>query len=453
MVPGERLTSCQRDVMSLRPSLPSHVVTDPVGIVNVLVGLPEVIVLGAASRDREIELHVMLDVPRAACSTCGVLARFKGWREVVLRDLTFGDQTVSLHWHKRRWRCEDPDCANGGWTEQDDRIAHPRMKLTRRAALRATEDVGRKGRTVSEVAQELGCDWHTVNDVVIAYGEALVDHPERFGKVTALGLDETAFARTAPYYRTSFVTSIVDVGRGQVLDVVAGRGGAEPRRWLMARPKSWRDAVEYATLDLSGGYKAVFDACLPDATLVADKFHVIKLANERIDETRRRVQNETLGHRGRKHDPLYRARRLLTMAEERLGTNGDEKLKGLLRAGDPRGDVALAWEAKEAVRELYGHQDQTLALEWVDALAGDLTDSMRPPEVRSLGRTLRRWRCEITAWHACHLSNGPTEAMNNLIKRIKRVAFGFTNLRNYRVRALLYAGRPDWSLLSSISPR
>ena len=59
---------------------------------------------------------------------------------------------------------------------------------------------------------------------------------------------------------------------------------------------------------------------------------------------------------------------------------------------------------------------------------------------------------EITAWHACHFTNGPTEAMNNLIKRVKRVAFGFTSFRNYRVRALLYAGKPDWSLLKTIAP-
>jgi transposase len=97
-------------------------------------------------------------------------------------------------------------------------------------------------------------------------------------------------------------------------------------------------------VDLFGAYKAVFDAVLPEATQVAEKFHVIKLANERVDETSRRVQNETLGqHRGRKDDPLYRARRILTMAEERLESKGDEKLKGLLRAGDPRGDVAVAW--------------------------------------------------------------------------------------------------------------
>jgi len=112
------------------------------------------------------------------------------------------------------------------------------MKLTRRAALRATEDVGRKGRTVNEVADELGCDWHTINDTVVAYGEVLVDHPDRFAEVHALGLDETAFVRAAPYYRTNFVTSIVDVERGQLLDVVPGRGGDQPKYWLWSRDGS-----------------------------------------------------------------------------------------------------------------------------------------------------------------------------------------------------------------------
>jgi transposase len=76
-----------------------------------------------------------------------------------------------------------------------------------------------------------------------------------------------------------------------------------------------------------------------------------------------------------------------------------------------------------------------------------------PPEVRSLGRTIGRWRDQIIAWHHSRVSNGPTEAANNLVKRIKRVAFGITNLRNYRIRALLYAGKPNWDLLATITPR
>ena len=128
---------------------------------------------------------------------------------------------------------------------------------------------------------------------------------------------------------------------------------------------------------------------MPSATLVADPFHLIRHANAKLDECRRRVQNETLGHRGSKHDPLFRCRRLLTRAKERLDEAGHEKLTGLLRAGDPHGDVATLWEAKEAVREIYTHVNADLALEWIDELSHDLQDPDYPIEARSLGRTLR----------------------------------------------------------------
>jgi transposase len=102
-------------------------------------------------------------------------------------------------------------------------------------------------------------------------------------------------------------------------------------------------------LDLSGPYRAVFDTMLPDAVQVADPFHLVRLANSKLDECRRRVQNETMGHRGRKTDPLYRCRRLLTRADERLSEDGRSRLLGLLDAGDPRGEVRLAWHAKEVI--------------------------------------------------------------------------------------------------------
>ena len=84
----------------------------------------------------------------------------------------------------------------------------------------------------------------------------------------------------------------------------------------------------FATLDLSSPYRKVFTPMVPDALQVADPFHLVKLANTKLDECRRRVQNETLGHRGRKADPLYRCRRLLTKAEERLDSKGREEAHG-----------------------------------------------------------------------------------------------------------------------------
>lgn len=176
------------------------------------------------------------------------------------------------------------------------------------------------------------------------------------------------------------------------------------------------------------------------------------LASSKLDQVRRRIQQETLGHRGRRDDPLYRARKLLVLAQESLQDRGRAKLAGLLKAGDPQGHVATAWHAKEAVRQTYGHDDAELAAAWIDQLAGDLQDVSCPPEIRQLGRTLRRWSSQIVAWHTARVTNAPTESMNNLIKRIKRVAFGMTNFRNWRIRVLLYAGQPDWSQLATVTP-
>jgi len=90
------------------------------------------------------------------------------------------------------------------------------------------------------------------------------------------------------------------------------------------RSEQWRARIEWAPLDLSGPYRAVFDTMLPDATQVADPFHLVKLANTKLDEVRRRVQNDTLGHRGRNTDPLYRCRRLLTRADERVDRSDEQ---------------------------------------------------------------------------------------------------------------------------------
>ena len=144
-----------------------------------------------------------------------------------------------------------------------------------------TLQVGKHGRTVKEVADDLGCDWHTVNDAVIAYGTALVDDEDRIGDVRALGLDETLFCREGPWRHQSWCTSIVDVQAGRLLDVVPGRNATEPCAWLKARGPEWCSRIEWATLDLSGPYRKVFNTMLPDAIQVADPFHLIKLANSR----------------------------------------------------------------------------------------------------------------------------------------------------------------------------
>lgn len=415
---------------------------------ELLVGLPDVTVIDVAEWPMWLRVTVVAVSERPTCS-CGGIAHRHGVREVLLVDLPCFGRSVRLAWRKQRWRC--PACGRC-WSDTNPEIATTRSALTTRAARWVTTQVGRHGRTVADVARDLGCGWHMVMDAVVAVGEQLIDHPDRIGPVIALGLDETLFARVGRFRTQLWSTQIVDVHRGQLLDVVPGRDAAGPCRWLAERDPGWRDRIEWATLDLSASYRSVFDTMLPHAVQVADPFHVVRVANQALDECRRRVQNETLGHRGRRDDPLYRCRRRLTIARERLSTDQHERLLGLLRAGDPRQEVWFAWNAKEVVRQIYDHTDPVLAADWVAEIGRDFTDSEMPPEVRRLGRTISRWASQIVAWHRSHVTNGPTEAVNNLAKRIKRVAFGLVNFRHHRVRCLLYAGRPDWTLLPTIQP-
>ena len=113
----------------------------------------------------------------------------------------------------------------------------------------------------------------------------------------------------------------------------------------------------------------------------------------------------------------------------------------------------MTWHAKETVRGLYDLDDPDVAAGFLAELVADMAEPAMPPEVRSLAGTLRRWRDQILAWHKARVSNGPTEAFNNLIKRIKRIGFGFRRFRHYRIRALLYAGGANWDLLATIQPR
>jgi hypothetical protein len=96
--------------------------------------------------------------------------------------------------------------------------------------------------------------------------------------------------------------------------------------------------------------------------------------------------------------------------------------------------------------------DPQVAGEFVDQLSVDVQDDTCPPEVRSLGRTIVRWRDQIVAWHEALVSNGPTEAINNRNNRIKRIGFGFRRFAYYRIRVLLYAGKPNCDLLPTGLP-
>jgi transposase len=404
-----------------------------------LLGLDGFEVITAEVIGGEWQLEIQTTATMVGCQGCGVRAAPHGRRLVRVRDLPVGGRPVVLAWRKRIWRCHEPACEVQTWTEQTAAI-RPRAVLTCRARAEACRRVGKDAHAVAAVARDLGVGWSTVMRAVADHGQPLVDDPARLHGVATLGLDETSFLRATPTAPTRYVTGLVDVEGGRLLDVIADRTTRAVTAWLGARPRSWLAGVGTVALDPWRGYASALVAPLGHARVVVDHFHAIKLANTVVDQVRRRTQQALLGHRGRKHDPLYRIRKLLLTAAEQLTSRGRARLRAGLAAGDRFGEVTAAWQGKELLRAVYAANDLASARAALDRFYR-WCDGVQILELSRLARTVRAWQPEILAWHlTAGCSNGPTEAINLLIKNVKRVGHGFRNFANYRLRLLLHCG-------------
>jgi transposase len=239
---------------------------------------------------------------------------------------------------------------------------------------------------------------------------------------------------------------MVDLTRDQhgclharLLDVVPGRSGTAYAAWLQAQPDSFVAAVQTAALDPFRGYANAIRDQLPDAVAVLDAFHVVRLGTQVLDEVRRRVQQHTLGHRGYKHDPLYKIRGLLRHGAEHLSPRQIIRLDTALAAGDPTWEVTIAWQCYQQLRSIY-HAATPAAGQRIAEQVITSFPTCPIPEVARLGRTLRAWRQQILAYFdTAGVSNGGTEAINLLIEKTRRLAHGFRTFSHYRLRILLAA--------------
>ncbi|MCH8614414.1 ISL3 family transposase (plasmid) [Arsenicicoccus dermatophilus] len=382
------------------------------------------------------------------CPVCGVVAHAHDRDDVRLVDVPSFGRPVRLVWVKRRYVCPEPACAGGTFSEQDEAVAAPRALLTTRAVAWAVEQVRREHASIAGLARQLGVQWNTVWHAVRARLEQLDADPARFDGVTMLGVDEHVWHHVDQRKRgPKMLTGMVDLTRDEhgrvrarLLDLVPGRSGTVYGDWLTQRGDAFRAGVEVATLDPFHGYKNATSEHLADATAVVDAFHVVKLATSCVDDVRRRVQQATLGHRGRKGDPLYRVRTILRAGVENLTDKQKTRLTSAFAANDAHVEVQIAWQVAQDVRALFHADAPATGRAAAQRLLGVLP-TCPIPEVRRLGKTLKQWAEPLLAYFDTGgASNGGTEAVNGLIELHRRIARGFRNRDNYRLRCLLIAG-------------
>jgi transposase len=421
---------------------------------DLLVGLDGLHVT-AVERDDGGGLTVTVESAAApmGCRSCGVVAHAHGRVEVRLVDAPAMGRPVRIRWRKRRWLCPEPTCRIRSFIEQDERVAAPRATLTTRACWWAIEQIRREHASVNGLRRQLGTGWRTVWEAILPLLQAAADQESRFEGVAILGVDEHVWHHVStkpvedggrgPKELTGMVDLTRDANghtRARLLDLVPGRSGETYRAWLEQRGETFKAGVEIATLDPFHGYKNAIDDQLQDARSVLDAFHVVKLATQVVDDVRRRVQQDTTGHRGRRDDPLYRIRNILRAGEEHLTDRQRARLETAFTARDEHLEVELAWRCAQQVRSCYHQDSHTAGRAVAEKVLASFT-SCPIPEVARLGRTLKQWSRELLGYFDTNgASNGGTEAVNGLIELHRRIARGFRNRDNYRLRMLLIGG-------------
>jgi transposase len=301
---------------------------------------------------------------------------------------------------------------------------------------------------VARVADGLGVSWNTANDAVLAEGRrVLIADPHRLDGVKVVGVDEHCWRHTRR--GDKYVTVIIDLtpvregtGAARLLDMVEGRSKKAFKTWLAEREETWRQGVEVVAMDGFTGFKSATTEELPDAVTVMDPFHVVRLAGEALDECRRRVQQHTRGHRGRKGDPLYTARRTLHTGADLLTDKQRHRLQTLF-AVDTHIAVEATWGIYQRMIAAYREPDRAGAGEQMRSVIQALSEGVPAglSELRKLGATLARRAEDVLAYFdRPRTSNGPTEAINGRLEHLRGSALGFRNLTNYIARALLESG-------------
>lgn len=236
---------------------------------------------------------------------------------------------------------------------------------------------------------------------------------------STIGIDEHSFRRLRG--RTEFATSIIDYPNKRAYELVQGKTAGDLTGQLGHIPG--RENVKNVILDLCDPFKNFARDHFPNAKIIADKFHVLRLITPALIKKRYEIT-------GTRADA--QARRLLTMSSHKLD---HWERKALWDYLEKYPDLQELYRYKEILHRFY----RTKGLHRAASAMTAITDRMATsalPEIKTLRRTLLKWRTEILAYFETGLTNGRTEGYNNIAKLVQRRAFGYKSFRNYRLRFL-----------------
>ena len=350
------------------------------------------------------------------CPKCATPSRsVHDRRWVKVSDQPIRGSAIYLHVLKRRFRC--PGCKSV-FTEpvQGVRKGFKTSERYRRGLRWACENFA----DLKRVSRAYGCSSWLVYKVFYEQLE-LKARARRYPWPSTIGIDEHSVKRNRETKRKDFASLIVDYKNNRIFEVVEGKSADRLKHEL-----EWiegKENVKNVVLDLCDPFKKFAKEHFPNAELVADKFHVLRLLNPAINSRRKDITGDV------RSNPL---RKLLLRNGNRLEHFERRALHLWLDQNPVLKEVYFFKEALYRFYRIRGFNKAARALI-------TLTDQMalsKLKEIKTLRKTLMKWRSEILAYFKTRLTNGKTEGYNRLAKGLQYRAFGYRSFKNYRLRLL-----------------
>jgi transposase len=282
-----------------------------------------------------------------------------------------------------------------------------------------------KRMTIRDVAAHLGIGWDVIKDIQKR------DLSRRFAKpklkhLRAIAIDEIAVAKGHRY-----LTVVMDLESGAVVFVGDGKG-ADALKPFWKRLRSSRAKIEAVAMDMSAAYRRAVSTHLPNAKIVFDHFHVIKLFNDKLSDFRRALYREATDMM---HKEILKGTRwLLLKNSENLDPKKDEKqrLEEALTLNKP---LATVYYMKEDLRRFWKQPGKQFATTFLDGWIRR-AEASGIRMLQQMAKTLRTHRAGLLAYYDVMITSGPMEGTNNKIKTMKRQAYGFRDQEFFKLKIL-----------------
>jgi transposase len=370
-------------------------------------------------QDRSLHIHCSSIFEEAICPSC--LKK----RQVVnqtyvrqFRDLPIAGKEVYLHLSQRQFYCLD--CARH-FNERFS-FVDPKRTMTRRYERHVYECC--KASTIQKISAQENLVWQTVNEVCQRGArQELEERP--VSKVRVVGMDEFAIKKG----HRDYATVIVDLERVEIIDILEYRDQEKLIEYFKNRGAGWCEGIEVFCSDMWQGFLNTAKAVFPNATLVVDRFHFFGYLNKALDNERKSLRRQF-----KDHEEFKRLKWALLKNAEDLT---DDQQKKLARAFLLAPQLKLIYQHKEKFRSIF---DQRLTREQGEMELNQWIEQAKKIKNKHLNdflSMLNDWKEYVLNYFTHRFTTSIIEGINNTIKTVKRMGYGFRNFVNFKQRVLI----------------